>query len=545
MLTSVSGIPTRTEEFGPSLFLSLRYSPSPMHTLTRYYFTSTLVDRTPLHQVSSDTDESWTGDEAETARRASAPNPTNIVEDTQPTSELMGFQALGVVMGPLMLGTLIDQLDPALVPDHEVAARKSIDSGQKGDKKSEKKQKRASLSNKLDRDVALSTHVERANLTANIMELLLIIWRDVVVQLQQLQSEGISTSFSGADKQVKKIESGASSIRHLANSEEELFFMNVIRSRPSRVDFSGEFKVKKKVKVKRSARGHGLRRTSSMTPDSPVTVTSSAELPVKVEGPLPVDAAASNDTVRIVNRSRSGTAETFANVAPEAANGLVEGQRTKSEVAMAEMSMGTILPRLQDSPITPHHKGMLRSLSQPQKPKMEPPTPKHDRSISDAPSAEPQDVHERQDIPQRPREMSHSSLEKPLPLVGSAQRAELNQPARRESSESSAKDTIDDFPARKSSLSADKALQSISLRRSSRRPSEGSATLRAETPGNIREVSPQIALEEPTQTTDCKNIPLIFTERYYLIISANVWGKYQSCWATGKLTHFTLIFYPL
>lgn len=504
-----------------------------------------MIDRNLVHQVSSDTDVSWTGDEAETARRASAPNPTNVVEDMQPTSELMGFQALGVVMGPLMLGTLIDQLDPALVPDIEVAARKSIDSGQKGDKKSEKKQKRASLSNKLDRDVALSTHVGRANLTANIMELLLIIWRDVVVQLQRFQSEGISTSFSLADKQVKKIESGASSIRHLANSEEEIFFMNVIRSRPSRVDFSGEFKVKKKVKVKRSARGHGLRRTSSMTPDSPVTVTSSAELPVKVEGPLPVDAAASNDTVRIVNRSRSSTAETVANVALEAANGLFEGQRTKSEVAMAEMSMGTILPRLEDSPITPHHKGMLRSLSQPQKPKMKPPTPKHDRSISDAPSAGSEDVPERHDVPQRPREMSHSSLDKPLPLVGPAQRGELIQPARRETSEPSAKDTIDDFPPRKSSLSVDKTSQSVSLRRPFRRPSEGSATSRAENTRDIAEVSPQIVREEPTQNTDGKNIPFIFTKRHCLIISANMWGKHQGCWVTGSLTHFTLIFYPL
>lgn len=395
-------------------------------------------------------------------------------------------------MGPLMLGALTDQIDPVMLPDNEDMARKSFDSGLQGDRKSEKKRKRTSLSNKLDRDATLSTHVDRANLTANVMELLLIIWRDVVVQLRELQVAGSSTSLRDAGMHERGTGSGAGSRQHLANSDEESFFVKMIRGRPSRAEFSGEFKVKKKVRIARSARARGVRRPASTSLGSPATVTSSGELSGNAGRPLPIDTAPSNGTVRLVKMSNSSTAGSFASDCPEPVNGIDEGQQTRSEVAMAQMSMGTILPRLHNSPSTPLQREMLRCVSEPQTPKTKPQTSKIDRSSSGAPQTALRDLPKPDDFSHRLRERSHSFLDKPLPTVGPAQRAELIQTGRNGITDVLV-DTTHEFPARKSSLSVDKATKPQPFQLAPRNLSEPGASTKARnrssTTANLREIT--------------------------------------------------------
>ena len=361
-------------------------------------------------------------------------------------------------MGPLMLGALIDQLDPTLVPDKEDPTRKSFDSARKSDKKTERKQKRTSITNKLDRDATLSTHVDRANLTANIMELLLIIWKDVVGQLRELLARGSSTSFQGANKKLRGTRNGAGRRPNLGTSDEELLFVNMMKGRPLPANFSGEFKMKRKIKMERSARARGVRRASSDTPESPVTITSSGELPVSIGRPSPIPTAAICDTVRVVEASDSSTAGSPDSHTPDPSGSIHEDQRTNSEVAMAQMSMGTILPRLQDSPVTPLHKEMLRSTSQPQTPKMKPQSLKLDRSSNVTPETALRDLPKLEVNQDQVIKRSHSSFDKPLPLIGAAQRAELTPPRQGEEFHG-LKATTDDFPARKSSLPSDKSIE--------------------------------------------------------------------------------------
>ena len=384
------------------------------------------------------------GHEAEEARKNTA-NATDGAEAQVPSSELMGYQSLGVVLGPLLLGDLTDSIDPS-PPTPEDAPRKSSEST----RKATKKQKRASIPNKLDRDATLSAHVDRANLTANIMELLLIIWKDVIEQLRQIHRTESTISLPSASKELRKITKGTGSRNTFGNSEEEVLFLDMLGGRPLPDGFKGAVKMKKKIRVSsRSPVARGVLEASDEdAPDAPATIASSGELPAR-PGKEPAAAeAAKDDGANAVNDIGSSGSSTVGSQHTETLvrPGLEEDQRSRSFLEMDRMSMGIILPRLQDDPITPLHKDLLRPASRPRTP----PTAKRDRSSSETPETALRDVSKPHTI-WKVSNSSESSVEKPLPPIGEAQLAELSPPQSNDEDCDPSKRSRD-FPARKSSL---------------------------------------------------------------------------------------------
>lgn len=447
------------------------------------------------------TDFEYIGNEAESARRKIAANAADGEEETQLTSELMGFQALGVVMGPLMMGTLIDQIDPIPTPDNEILPRQSFESAKKGDKKAEKKPKRSSFSNKLDKDTTLSAHVDRANLTANIFELLLIIWKDVVVQLREIQTEGSSTSFPNADKRLR----GPGSRQHLANLDEELLFVNMIKGSPLRAAVSGEFKMKRKATIGKSSKARTIRHASSESSRLLPALTSKEGSPAGIGKCVLIEAAASDSTVRVVQTSESSTTGSVASNSPSSLKSLQNMHRTKSEVGMAQMAMGTILPRLQDSPVTPLHKEMLRSPSQPHTPQTTPQTSKLVWSSGSAPKTALQDSVKPNNGLHRRIERSHSSFDETRPLTGNAQAVELDAPARNEEA-GVVKDTTQDFPTRTSSLSAGNMLKTQPSTNPSEPASSTKRRVGSSTTSSLRRRSRRSTQDESAQAASGKYI---------------------------------------
>ena len=226
------------------------------------------------------TDTLQIGHEAEDAMKATADNGANDAQERPPSSELMGFRALGVVIGPLLLGNLVDQVQ--LVPPtvFDTAPRRSIDSGKKGDKKSEKKQKRNSGTDKLGRDAELSAHVDRANIMAAVLERLLAIWKDVVLQLQD---ENCSLASSNGSKHLPDRRQGAGS-RDESSEDGGIFIMDALNAGPPATKFSGTFKMKTKVKkVGKSPMSRTFRNPSSDPFESQSASYSTKEMPVLAE----------------------------------------------------------------------------------------------------------------------------------------------------------------------------------------------------------------------------------------------------------------------
>ena len=342
--------------------------------------------------------------------RATAANKTDNAQEKQQPSELMGFRALGVVMGPLMLGKLLDQLQlPSQTTEN--APRSSIDSLKKGEKKSEKKQKRNSISDKLGRDAELSAYVDRANATAAVMERLLVIWKDVVLQLRLALDENGSMS--------------ASSRQHLGSSEEGVLFMDMLKAGPPGTHFSGTFKMKSKVKVGKSPMSRGSRKASSDPFESLSPMDSSRDLPSNVNK--------NHTSGHIIIEDADAPDEDYESDATESVHGhmatghdLQEDQRTKSDIAMDQMSMGTILSRPQESSVMPSHRVMIRSVSLQPNQNVRPQTPQADLVSIGTPETALREITKQPQATSRGLKRSGSSLDKPLPPIGAAQRAEMS-----------------------------------------------------------------------------------------------------------------------
>ena len=383
------------------------------------------------------------GDEAEMAN-AALDSGENADAKRTPSSELMGYQSLGVVLGPLLLGRLTDsvELNPSS-PD--TAPRRSMDSG----KKVSRKQKRASLTTKLDRDTLLSDQVDRANLTANVTELLLISWKGVVVQLKKIHGSGSDLSQSKESKHIKKMASRIGSRMTLRNSEEEMMFLDALRGRTLPDDLRGKVRTKKKVRV--SSR-------SPMSRTLPPPSKQSMLGPVARRGSSDEKVARKTDRSAVHAGHASRSKSSSPNHSPSTAQGqtsefkqssLGEDKKSKSDISLDPMAMGTILPRLQDEPVTPLHRDLLRQVSNLQTPHQSP------SGRAGAESRVSVDRYMSSDSDTKLEKSEHST-NKPLPIIGDAQRAELDMSL---SDEDPISLTISNsFPARKSSLPTDKRL---------------------------------------------------------------------------------------
>ena len=105
-----------------------------------------------------------------------------------PSPELMGYRALGVVLGPLLLGDDINNIFGSETLEGQSA--QASDSS----KKSRRQKRVSTIEQKLGQNEALLAHVEKAKITARIGEMLISMWRDVVKQLRNLAVNGVSDS---------------------------------------------------------------------------------------------------------------------------------------------------------------------------------------------------------------------------------------------------------------------------------------------------------------------------------------------------------------
>ena len=332
---------------------------------------------------------------------------------SQANSELMGYQSFGVVLGPLLLGDLTNNIDINTGESQEDDRDPRTDTAKKT-----KKQKRNTTLNKLEKDANLTAQVDRANLTAGIMHLLLLNWKDVVKQLQHIH--GTSSSQSRSISRPKHDLNNAGSRLSLKVSNEDMLFIDVLRGRTVPDDFKG-IPVQMKGRVRISSRSPMSRGALNISKDEhrrPFV----AELPADNEECIRgssrtnnVDRAAEN--VRKPDRL-GGSFQSTIDVSRSE-----DEEHSPTDLELAKMTMGTILPPPKDS------RFMRRPGSSPRHatPTDTPRQAKRQRSSSDTPATTVKVLHS-PIYNTLPAAKLQWALDKPLPPIGDLQRAEISPP---------------------------------------------------------------------------------------------------------------------
>lgn len=119
----------------------------------------------------------------ESEKAASGRSKINV-----PSSELMGYRALGVVLGPLLLGDNVNDIFGS--ENLEIQQNNIPDSP----KRSRKQKRSSTIEQKFGQNEALLAHVEKAKITAEVGEMLISMWRDIVTQLRDLAVNGTASS---------------------------------------------------------------------------------------------------------------------------------------------------------------------------------------------------------------------------------------------------------------------------------------------------------------------------------------------------------------
>ena len=363
------------------------------------------------------------------------------------SAELMGFRSLGVVLGPLLLGDLTEEINIENL-ESEGAHRKSTESS----RKIVKREKRNSLTSKLDRSTGLAAQIEKANLAANVMELLLMSWKKVVVQLRRFNGNISAASQPKQSKHAAKSLKAAQSRLTLRNSEEDALFMNVLRGRILPDEEHGEVKVKKTVRV--SSRSPVLRPLLKESKRSTSETTFSKDVNKAIEASEGMRLVPDLD--RKARRTRSSH-EAFPDstrdkgVLNPQAHGSHIDDHSDSDETVDHMTMGTILPPLDDKAMNV----LSQTLQQPAPRTPSPPTLVGSSSARSADRRQRGLVRTRSDPEQLDVGIS-SRHNKPLPSIGDAQKAELSSPLLADSESSMVLE--DHFPTRQSSLPNHKRL---------------------------------------------------------------------------------------
>ncbi|KAK4696031.1 5'-AMP-activated protein kinase, regulatory gamma subunit, partial [Lecanoromycetidae sp. Uapishka_2] len=335
-------------------------------------------------------------------------------------SELMSHQSLGVVLGPLLVGDLIDKVEIAPIETLDGTARTSSESTNKS-----KNKKRTSIPSKLEKDATLTAHVDRANLTANVMQQLLLAWRGVVKQLRNGNGTCASSVYqSRSSSQIKEDPSRTKNRLTLIGLEEETQFMNMLRGGPLPEESRGPSRTKRRVRI------------SSKSPTSMEAVKSSEdEHTCNSEADQPQgneisDGENGNEPVRHYLRPSTNLETSTPTRRGKTDSGDAAIKRTCSDFAMDRMAMGTILPRQQDSSNPPGSKGHVRLI-----PSNELSEGEHQEEDSYSSGEAPQTVVRiartplYSDDPKPTRQRSSIDIGKPLPAIGSAQRAKKVSPS--------------------------------------------------------------------------------------------------------------------
>jgi len=98
-----------------------------------------------------------------------------------PTSDLMGYSALGIVFGPLLVGELLDNYTMHLANPHGGLILLPISPPKS---RKEKQKKRSST----DEGISFNTHVDKIKVANSITEMIITHWRDVVRHLKNLSA---------------------------------------------------------------------------------------------------------------------------------------------------------------------------------------------------------------------------------------------------------------------------------------------------------------------------------------------------------------------
>ena len=410
---------------------------------------------------------SYLGHEAEKLQAETAPS-----DEDHPSSELMSYRSLGVVLGPLLLGNLTDSAVHGNGEGHSGTPRISleVDSAKKF-----RKHKRKQSDMKLDQSATLAAFVDRANRTAVVMQQLLLSWPQVVTQLRDINSATTSSLKSGSKKRLKKRPSRTGSRLTINTSEEDMKFLDILRGRTLPEDFRGTVKVKSNIRMtSRSPMSRGA--IGPFEDDHPndtwLPAASEEHDSPHLDHTRDAACAAQDNELSDNNKLQSvdGTDTVHAK-----GIGLDVENRTQSDVAMEKMAMGTILPPLQMKSSSSSPREFLRLI--------DPDTETPRRAYHSSSSHKTPETALR-DAP--PAEYNHESNEsqlqismaKPLPPIRDAQRAELSfisteydnlEPpsrtfARHEHSGSSRRDTLsersskDSFSSRRNRQSAERTI---------------------------------------------------------------------------------------
>ena len=338
-------------------------------------------------------------------------------QPNQANSELMGYQSFGVVLGPLLLGDLTNNIDISSRESQEDATGPSTDTAKKT-----KKQKRNTALNKLDKDANLTAQVDRANLTAGIMHLLLLNWKDVVKQLRHIH--GTFSSQSRSISRPKNDLNTAGSRLSLRASNEDMLFIDVLRGRTVPNDFKG-IPVQIKGRVRISSRSPMSRGALDLSKDEhrrPVA----GELPTGNDPPNERISRTNNGDKAVADVKRTdklgGPFQSTVDVSHSE-----DEEHSPSDLELARMAMGTILPRPIGSPLMRRPGGSPRNAT----PTNTPRQAKRQRSSSDAPATTVKVVHS-PIYNTLPAAKLQWSLDKPLPPIGDLQRAEKSPPQSKE-----------------------------------------------------------------------------------------------------------------
>ena len=334
-------------------------------------------------------------------------------QPSQANSELMGYQSFGVVLGPLLLGDLTNKIDISSRESQEDATGPLTDTAKKI-----KKQKRTTVLNKLEKDANLTAQVDRANLTAGIMHLLLLNWKDVVKQLQHIHG-----TFSIQSKSISRPKNelnNAGSRLSLKASNEDMLFMDVLRGRTVPDDFKS-IPVQMKGRVRISSRSPMSRGALNLTKDEKRHAMV-AELPTSSDERI-VAISRTNKGERVVEDVKRPDSSGGPFHSPARVAHSEEEEHSPSDIDMARMAMGTILPRPMDSQSKRRSDGSPRHATPTDTPRQA----KRQRSSSDAPATSIK-VVQSPIYHTLPTAKLQWSLDKPLPPIGDLQRAEISPP---------------------------------------------------------------------------------------------------------------------
>lgn len=346
---------------------------------------------------------------------------TVAADEDQASSELMNYRSLGVVLGPLLLGNLTDRAVHGSGEGHNGDPRTSLETDSA---KRFRKHKRKHSDMKLDQSATLAAFVDRANRTAIVMQQLLLMWPDVVKQLRDINGTASSSLKSGSMRHLKMMPSRTGSRLTMKTSEEEMRFLDVLRGRTLPEEFRGPVRMKSDIRM----RSRSPMTRGAISPSGDEHAHGTWAPPAAGEGHLgptsdhtEIAKCAARDNERAVSSKLLFDEETEASLADDVGLGIEN--RTPSDIAMDKMAMGTILPPFQRDPTASSHEETLRLLD----PAIETPGKRQDSGSS---SETPQTALRDAPLVEHSRESEESqlqiSMQKPLPPIGDAQRAELS-----------------------------------------------------------------------------------------------------------------------